>query len=173
MDIITYALCKKLAASAASGIKNLEIRDTTLIITTNDDQILEMTFPTPENGISIETVQIDEKGNLICYLSDGSFVDAGKVVGEPGYTPIKGKDYFTEEDIDEIVKIILDTGVTGEGVSTYLLYEGETGGTPDKPAEGTILYTFKNALTTDFSSDISKLQNELDQIKKDNELIFI
>ena len=31
------------------------------------------------------------------------------LVGDDGYTPIKGKDYFTTEDIDEIVKQVIDT----------------------------------------------------------------
>ena len=43
MDIVSYALSKKIAASAVSGIANLQVQDNTLIITTNDGQILNMT----------------------------------------------------------------------------------------------------------------------------------
>ena len=33
---------------------------------------------------------------------------AGKYNGQDGYTPVKGKDYFTQEDIDEIVNKVFE-----------------------------------------------------------------
>lgn len=104
MDIQTYALCKKLAAAAVSGISNLELRGSTLVITTNDGEILELTFPTPQDGISIADVRVDENNHLICTLSNGDEVDAGLVPTVAGKTPVKGVDYMTEEDIDDIVQ---------------------------------------------------------------------
>lgn len=104
MDIVTYALCKKLASSAVSGVADMTVNGTTLIIHTNDGQTLEMDFPTPADGVSITNIEIDENNNLICHMSDGSKVNAGPI--PVGKTPIKGVDYFTEEDINEIVSRI-------------------------------------------------------------------
>lgn len=105
MDIITYALCKKLAEGAVSGISNMEVVGNTLIITQNNGSQVTMDFPVPTDGVSIEDVKLDNDGSLLCYLSDGTVVDAGTVPavkGDPGYTPVKGVDYFTEAEIEEI-----------------------------------------------------------------------
>lgn len=50
MDIVTYALCKKLAAAAVSGIKNLTVDGLDLIIETTDGNTMTMTFPKPADG---------------------------------------------------------------------------------------------------------------------------
>lgn len=105
MDIVTYALCKKLAEGAVSGIANLEVVNNSLIITQNNGSQVTMDFPVPEDGVSIENVELDENGELICYLSNGTSVNAGTVPavkGEPGYTPVKGVDYFTDAEIEEL-----------------------------------------------------------------------
>lgn len=105
MDMVTYALCKKIAAGAMSGISNIEIQDTTMILTDTAGQKYTMVFPTPEDGVSITNIEIDDNNNLICYLSDGSTIDAGTVPaikGDPGETPVKGVDYFTEAEIEAI-----------------------------------------------------------------------
>ena len=105
MDIVTYALCKKLAAGAVSGISNIEVQDNTLIITQNNGSQVTMDFPVPEDGVSIENIKIDTDGSLLCYLSNGEVIDAGTVPavkGDPGKTPIKGVDYFTEDEIEEL-----------------------------------------------------------------------
>ena len=105
MDIVTYALCKKLAAGAVSGISNMEVQDNTLIITQNNGSQVTMDFPVPEDGVSIENIKIDTDGSLLCYLSNGEIIDAGTVPavkGDPGKTPVKGVDYFTEDEIEEL-----------------------------------------------------------------------
>lgn len=105
MDIVTYALCKKLAAGAVSGISNLEVQDNTLIITQNNGSQVTMDFPVPEDGVSIENIELDTDGSLLCYLSNGEIIDAGTVPavkGDPGHTPVKGVDYFTEAEIEEL-----------------------------------------------------------------------
>lgn len=84
MDIITYALCKKIAKAAVSGIKNLTINGTDLIIETNDGVQLTMHFPTPKDGISIVNVEINNQNHLICTLSDNSTIDAGEINGIGG-----------------------------------------------------------------------------------------
>lgn len=47
-----YALAKKIAVSAVSGVKSLSVDGTKLLIETNDGNTLELDFPTPE-GIKI------------------------------------------------------------------------------------------------------------------------
>lgn len=104
MDLITYALCKKIAAGAVSGISNLTVNGTTLTITTNDGNILEINFPTPQDGISIADIKIEENNHLICTLTDGEKIDAGIVPTVAGKTPIKGVDYMTEDEIQDIIE---------------------------------------------------------------------
>lgn len=106
MDLITLALCRKIAAAAVSGISDITVDGQSLIITTQDGQTLTMDFPTPENGISITDVQIDENNHLICTLSDGTTDDAGEI---PMYIPQKGKDYYTEEDKQEIIADVTES----------------------------------------------------------------
>lgn len=152
MDIMTYALCKKIAAGALSGISTVEIDGTTLVIITNDGTRHEMVFPTPENGVSVVDMAIDNSGSLICYLSDGNTVNAGivpTVKGDPGYTPVKGVDYFTEEDINEILNS-LSQELEGYQTKENLYLGAEGTGTPENPAEGTVLYAVKNSLETNF-----------------------
>jgi len=107
MDLVTYALCKKIAAGAVSGISDLTVDGTNLVITTSSGDVLTMSFPTPQDGISIVDVYIDDDGSLLCKMSDGVVIDAGtvpSVKGDPGYTPVKGIDYFTQDEIDAIIE---------------------------------------------------------------------
>lgn len=104
MDLITYTLCKKIAAGAVSGISNLTVENTTLKITTNEGNIVEMNFPTPQDGISIADIKINEKNHLICTLSDDTEIDAGEISTIAGKTPVKGVDYFTDNEIQAIVQ---------------------------------------------------------------------
>lgn len=123
MDIITYALCKKLAAGAVSGISNMEVQDNTLIITQNNGSQVTMDFPVPEDGVSIENIKIDTDGSLLCYLSNGEIIDAGTVPavkGDPGKTPVKGVDYFTEDEIEEL-KAEVRQEVIDEGFSLEII----------------------------------------------------
>ncbi len=106
MDIVTYALCKKIAASAVSGIKDLTVSGTTLTIETKDGQTIDIVFPTPADGVSIVDAEIDNNKHLICELSDGSTIDAGEV---PMYIPQKGVDYYTETDKEEIVADVIES----------------------------------------------------------------
>lgn len=95
---------KKIAAGAVSGISNLTVNGTTLTITTNDGNILEINFPTPQDGISIADIKIEENNHLICTLTDGEKIDAGIVPTVAGKTPIKGVDYMTEDEIQDIIE---------------------------------------------------------------------
>lgn len=93
MDLITYALCKKIANGAASGIADVRIEGLNLILITNDGTELVMTFPTPKDGISVTNLDIDESNHLITLLSDGTSIDAGPistVKGDKGEQGISG-----------------------------------------------------------------------------------
>lgn len=105
MDFITLALCKKLAAGAVSGIASLEVNGTTLTITTKDGQKVDMVFPTPEDGLAVSDMYINEKREMICIMSDGTEVNAGEV---PVYIPQKGVDYFTQEEISALKQEIAE-----------------------------------------------------------------
>ena len=93
MDKTTFALCKKLAAGAVSGVDSMSVEGQTLTINCKDGTVLTMTFPTPADGVSITDVEIDASNHLICTLSDGSTEDAGEihtVKGEKGDKGDKG-----------------------------------------------------------------------------------
>lgn len=115
MDIVTYALCKKLVAGVASGISSYRIEDNSLIIVTTDGQTLTMNFPTPKDGVSVIGVEIDANNHLICTMSDGSTIDAGKVVGgsSNGGNVDVNLDYATTKDIDGLFED-LDYATTNE-----------------------------------------------------------
>jgi len=106
MDIVTYALCKKIAGAAASGIERMWVEETTLYIETKSGEILEIDFPAPEDGISIIDVYINEDNHLICTMSNGDTIDSGEV---PMYIPQKGVDYYTGEDKEEIIQDVIES----------------------------------------------------------------
>lgn len=62
MDLSTYALTKKIAESAVSGVESMSVDGTTLKINTKDGNELNMVFPTPKdgsNGKSAYTIAVD------------------------------------------------------------------------------------------------------------------
>ena len=88
-----YALAKKIAASAVSGIKNLSVNGTTLTIETNDGNTIDMVFPVPQDGKDgkdgadgkdgrgIINTEINESNHLIISYDDGTTEDAGLIKG--------------------------------------------------------------------------------------------
>ena len=76
-----YALAKRIASSAVSGIASYSISGTTLTMITNDGQVLTMTFPTPKDGLGIKSTTIDINGHLIITYDDDTTEDAGKLPG--------------------------------------------------------------------------------------------
>lgn len=70
LDVVTYALCKKIAASAVSGIKSYEIDGCSLVMQTNDGQKLTIDFPTPVP----KDIDINEEGQIVFTLGDGSTI---------------------------------------------------------------------------------------------------
>lgn len=82
MDVITLSLAKKYANKVAAGFSSVQVDGSNLIFTLNDGTKATMTIPAPENGsdgVSVIDLSIDTDGSLLCHMSDGSTIDAGKV----------------------------------------------------------------------------------------------
>lgn len=113
-----YALAKKIAISAVSGIKNLTINGTTLTIETNEGKSLDMVFPVPADGRGIASTKINEDNHLIVTYDDGTVEDAGVV---------KGSDVQVTQLLSEGIKI---AKIKVDGVNTEI-YAPEGGGSTD------------------------------------------
>lgn len=86
LDVVALALAKKHANEVALGIGSMRVEGTTVYFTKIDTgEEVSVTVPTPADGISIETVEINENNHLICSMSDGSTVDAGEL---PSHEPV-------------------------------------------------------------------------------------
>lgn len=99
MDIISYALCKKIAAHALSGIQSMSINGQTLIINTKDSGVLTMTFPTPKDGVSVTDIDVNANNQIVFTMSDGTEFISGKiptVKGDKG-DPFKYSDFTPEQ----------------------------------------------------------------------------
>ena len=112
MDIITYALSKKIAAHALSGVQSMSINGQTLIINTKDGGVLTMTFPTPKDGVSVTDIDVNANNQIVFTMSDGTEFISGKIPtvkgdkGDPGISPI-----ITEnaDNTDKIYKLDITT----------------------------------------------------------------
>ena len=109
MDIISYALSKKIAAHAVSGVQSMSVNGQTLTINTKDSGVLTMTFPTPKDGVSVTDIDVNANNQIVFTMSDGSEFISGKiptVKGDPGFSPI-----ITEnaDNTDKIYKLDITT----------------------------------------------------------------
>lgn len=107
MDGITaYALSKKIAASAVSGVKSMSVSGQTLTINTKDSGVLTMTFPVPKNGVSVTDIDVDAKNQIVFTMSDGTKVTSGVIPTVKGDKGEKGDaftyDDFTEEQLESL-----------------------------------------------------------------------
>lgn len=100
MDIITYALSKKIAAHAVSGVQSMSVNGQTLTINTKDSGVLTMTFPTPKDGLSVTDIDVNANNQIIFTMSDGSEIISGKIPTVKG-DPFKYSD-FTPEQLDAL-----------------------------------------------------------------------
>ncbi|MCM1217315.1 MAG: hypothetical protein NC548_22690 [Lachnospiraceae bacterium] len=71
-----YALSKKIAIGAVSGIDDITLNNNELKFQFKDGSSTGMQIPIPEDGVSIEDVKI-ENNHLIITLSDKNKIDAG------------------------------------------------------------------------------------------------
>ena len=112
MDVISYALSKKIAAHAVSGIQSMSVNGQTLTINTKDSGILTMTFPTPKDGVSVTDIDVNTNNQIVFTMSDGSEFISGKIPtvkgdkGDPGFSPT-----ITEnaDNTDKIYKLDITT----------------------------------------------------------------
>lgn len=112
MDIITYALSKKIAARALSGVQSMSVNGQTLTINTKDSGVLTITFPTPKDGVSVTDIDVNANNQIVFIMSDGSEIISGKIPtvkgdkGDPGFSPI-----ITEnaDNTDKIYKLDITT----------------------------------------------------------------
>lgn len=103
MDIITLSLAKKYANKVAAGYSSVRVDGMNLIFTLNDGSEVTMAIPAPadgKDGISIQNLSIDKDGSLLCYMSDGSVIDAGKVP----MTEVELTDYYTKEETNTLLE---------------------------------------------------------------------
>lgn len=71
MDIVTYALSKKMASSVASGITDVQTDGTNIRFKTADDEWFTVRLN------SVESATVSANGHLIIELTDGTTLDAG------------------------------------------------------------------------------------------------
>lgn len=78
-----------------------------------------------EDGVGIENVTLNEDNTLSFQYTNGNIYTTRNIKGDKGdtgengidgYTPVKGTDYFTEEDKQEIANIVLSSLVDGDNV---------------------------------------------------------
>ena len=109
MDIITYSLSKKIAASAVSGVKNMSVEGQTLKIVTNTNGTLTMTFPTPKDGVSVSNIDVNANNEIVFTMSDGTEYISGKiptVKGADGFNPTITENAY---NTDKIYKLDITT----------------------------------------------------------------
>ena len=107
-----YALCKKIAASAVSGVQSMSVSGQTLTINTKDSGVLTMTFPKPRDGVSVTDIDVNANNQIVFTMSDGTEFISGKIPtvkgdkGDPGVSPI-----ITEnaDNTDKIYKLDITT----------------------------------------------------------------
>lgn len=111
LDVISYSRGSKVAAAAMSGVDSMSVEGTTLNIKTKNGEELKMVFPTPKDGVDGVNGKDGINGNDGEPGKDGINGKDGKD-GADGYTPVKGVDYWTDEDKAEI-KQYIDTELLG------------------------------------------------------------
>ena len=153
MDIISYSLSKKIAASAASGVSSMSVDGTTLNIDTNDGQRLQMVFPQPKDGVSITDIDVNANNQIVFTMSDGTEFISGKiptVKGDKG-DPFKYSDFTTEQldslkgsdgfspsaKIEKVGDTATITITDKDGTTTATIKDGQggSGGSVDVPIE--------------------------------------
>lgn len=112
MDLIALSAAKNYANKVTAGFKSVEINGMNLIFTLLDDTKATIALPTPANGkdgengkdglngVSVQNLSIDKDGSLLCHMSDGTIIDAGKVP----MTDIELTDYYTKEETDVLLE---------------------------------------------------------------------
>ena len=125
MDVVTYALLNKKIKGLTSGIQSASVNGTTITFTMNDGSTETMTFPEPEDGVSVTGMSIDENNHLICTMSDGTVNDAGEVP-----TITTEVETIVEEKVQEQIETQLDDTIqekVDKAVEEALSGSGDSG----------------------------------------------
>ena len=139
MDVISYALSKKIAEHAVSGVQSMSVNGQTLTINTKDSGVLTMTFPTPKDGVSVTDIDVNANNQIVFTMSDGSEFISGKiptVKGDKG-DPFKYSD-FTPEQLDSL------KGSDGFSPSAKIEKVGDTATITITDKDGTTTATIKD-----------------------------
>lgn len=180
MDIISYALSKRIAEGAVSGVDSMSVSGQTLNIELNDGTHLEMDFPTPADGVSITDVEVNSSKHLICTLSDGNTIDAGEVPTIKGDDGEKGDDGADGKSAYEIAVEQGYSGTEEEWIASLHGEDGEDGFSPEITVKESSSERYVLTITTkDSEYDTPNLKsgggsggtsdyNELDNLPKLN-----
>ena len=136
MDVISYALSKKVAASAVSGVQSMSVSGQTLTINTKDSGVLTMTFPKPRDGVSVTDIDVNANNQIVFTMSDGSEIISGKIPTVKG-DPFKYSD-FTQEQLDSL------KGSDGFSPSAKIEKVGDTATITITDKDGTTTATIKD-----------------------------
>ena len=139
MDIITYALTKKIAAHALSGVQSMSVNGQTLIINTKDSGVLTITFPTPKDGVSVTDIDVNANNQIVFTMSDGTEFISGKI---PTVKGDKGDAFtysdFTQEQLESL------KGSDGFSPSAKVEKVGDTATITITDKDGTTTATIKD-----------------------------
>ena len=132
---ILMARSKNYTNQVALGISNMRTSGSTVYFTVAaTGEEVSVTLPAPsdgQDGVSVTGVSDKGNGKFTLLLSNGSETEEIHTLqgikgdkgnpgekGDPGYTPVKGTDYWTSEDISEIQSYI-DTQIGGALNGSY------------------------------------------------------
>lgn len=128
IDVLTLSKSKKYTDLVALGLASVSVDDVNKFITftlASDGSQHTIHFSQPsdgQDGISVTGVNDKGDGTFTLSLSDGTESETIQTIkgdpGNPGYTPVKGTDYWTNEDISEIQSYI-DTQIGGALNGSY------------------------------------------------------
>lgn len=139
MDVLDQSYARKLVKGVASGFDHAEDTSTsTQTIMTmyfKNGTTLSLAFPRPKDGekgdngldgVSVQDVKIKsvtvgetEENRLICIMSDGSEIDAGKLPVGSGGTGTDDYEYLTNKPSINGVELAGDKSLSDLGISEY------------------------------------------------------
>ncbi len=142
MDIVTLALAKAYANKVAAGYSSIIAEGNTLIFKYNDGTEAKVTIPAVE-GKSAYQIWL-EQGNT---GTEQDFLNVLKGEQGPkgedgldGYTPVKGVDYWNEEDKQEVKGFIDNSIMKLENVLRDILEAIQNNGTIEEIEQLIISY---------------------------------
>lgn len=100
MDVSTLSLSKSYTDNVAAGITAARVEGNAIILTLVDGSEAICQLPTPKDGVSVQNLSIDTDGSLLCHMSDGKVIDAGKVP----MIEVELVDYYTKEETNTLLE---------------------------------------------------------------------